>query len=88
MAFIAYSTASANALTKGDTVADCLKLAAIYGPDTRQFLIVFDAGDAADEIAHPIQAHKLVRNLTTRCTVVWRGDNPLAQSQFGGGPAS
>lgn len=84
MTYIGYSTASANWMSRGATIEECREKAAIHGPLADQFLIVFDAGPHADRVTDPMQAHRLVHNLTTRCTVVWRGENDLAQRQFGG----
>jgi hypothetical protein len=83
MTYIAYSTASANWVSRGATIEECRGKAAVHGPLADQFLIVFDAGPDADHIADPMQSHRLVHNLKTRCTVVWRGENDLAQRQFG-----
>ena len=84
MTYIADSTASADWISRGTTIEECRERAAVYGPLTDRFPIIFDAGINADHIADPMQSHRLVHNLKARCAVVWRGENDLAQRQFGG----
>ena len=84
MTYIDYSAASSDWISRGATIEECRANAAIHGPLSEQFLIVFDVGLNADHIIDPMQSHRLVHNLSTRCTVVWRGENDLAQRHFGG----
>lgn len=69
--FIAYSTASMNALSEGSTIAEALTRAEIHTKGDNEFLIIAQirSKDALERLDI----------LPRKAVVVWRGPNELAQ---------